>query len=70
MARSESTAGPALFQPSVPRSTGTTVWIACPSLAVNGPCTWPGTTPATERNRPASAVALARSAAVSPPGRS
>src|SRR6185312_12176660 len=70
MFRRESAAGPALFQPSWPRLTGTIVSIALPSWATNGPVTWPWTTPATPANRLASAAALALSAAVRPAGRS
>src|SRR5438874_6076253 len=70
MLLSESAAGPALFQPSWPRLTGTIVSIALPSLATNGPVTWPWTTPATPAKRLASAVAFALSAAVTPAGRS
>src|SRR6266568_3364024 len=68
--RMASAAVPAAFQPFLPRLTGTTVWIAWPSLAKNGPDTWPRTTPEMAANRLASAPALARSAAVSPAGRS
>src|SRR6476661_2962135 len=70
MFRRESAAGPALFQPSWPRLTGTIVSIALPSRDTNGPVTWPWTTPATPAKRLASAVALALSAAVTPAGRS
>src|SRR2546429_2539933 len=65
-----SAAVPAWFQPSWPRLTGTIVSIALPSLATNGPATWPWRTPATPPKRLASAVAFALSAAVTPAGRS
>src|SRR5436190_10392321 len=70
MFRRESAAGPALFQPSWPRLTGTIVSIALPAWATKGPITWPWTTPATPAKRLASAAALALSAAVRPAGRS
>src|SRR5512135_1404416 len=65
-----SAAVPAPFQPLWPRLTGTSVSIALPSRATNGPATWPLTTSATPAKRRASAVAFALSAAVTPPGRS
>src|SRR5712691_826770 len=68
--RTASAAVPAAFQPFLPRLTGTTVWIAWPSLAKNGPDTWPRTTPEMAANLFASAAAFARSAAVRPAGRS
>src|SRR5215813_5157849 len=70
MPRMESAALPAPFQPFLPRLTGTTVSIAWPSLATNGPATWLRTTPDTVVNLVASDAAFARSAAVSPDGRS
>ena len=63
-------AADAPFQPFEPRLTGTMVSIALPSLAKTGPCTCPGTTPVTSANCLASATAFARSALVSPEGRS
>src|ERR1017187_506223 len=68
--RIESAAVPAEFQPFLPRLTGMTVSIAWPSLAKNGPETWPGTTPEMVVNFCASDAAFARSAAVRPDGRS
>ena len=70
MLRSAVAAAGAPFQPFEPRLTGTIVSIALPSLAKNGPATCPCTTPATCANRPASVMALARSALVRPDGRS
>src|SRR5258708_7434985 len=68
--RMASAALPASFQPFLPRLTGTTVSIAWPSLAKNGPETWPRTTPEMVLNFAASDAAFARSAAVRPAGRS
>src|SRR5215472_3064832 len=70
MARSPSAADPAALQPLLPRLTGTSVSIALPSLATNGPATWPWMTPEIVVNLVASAVAFALSAAVRPLGRS
>src|ERR1051326_7524812 len=70
MFRRESAAGPALFQPSWPRLTGTIVSIALPSWATNGPVTWPWTTPATPAKRLAWGPAWAWSGAVRRAGRS
>src|SRR4029077_553772 len=70
MFRRESAAGPALFQPSWPRLTGTIVSIALPSWATNGPVTLPWTNPGPPAKRPASAVALGVLAGVTPAGRS
>src|ERR1039457_943238 len=68
--RIASAAVPAAFQPFLPRLTGMTVSIAWPSLAKNGPETWPRTTPEMVVNFCASDAAFARSAAVRPAGRS
>src|SRR5260221_12954534 len=68
--RMASAARPASFQPFLPKLTGTTVSIARPSLAKNGPETWPRTTPEMVVNFAASDAAFARSAAVRPAGRS
>ena len=70
IARSESAAGAASFQPLLPRLTGTIVSIALPSADAIGPVTWPCRTPETVANFAASAAALALSAAVTPDGRS
>src|SRR5580704_7433540 len=70
MLRRAVTAAGAPFQPFEPRSTGTIVSIALPSLAKIGPVTCPCTTPATCANRAASVTAFARSALVRPDGRS
>src|SRR5260221_2895297 len=68
--RMASAALPASFQPFLPRLTGTTVSIAWPSLAKNGPETWPRTTPERALQFAGSDGAFARSAAVRPGGRS
>src|SRR5215469_7538446 len=70
MPRMASAEVPAAFQPFLPRLTGTTVSIARPSLDTNGPATCPRTTRGTVANRAASDAAFARSAAVTPAGRS
>ncbi len=59
----------AFSQPFGPRSNVTTVCSACPSWDGIGPAGLP-TTPSKVANCSASAAALVRSAAVSPPGRS
>ena len=69
MERSFPASVPAWFQPFLPRLTGTTVSMARPSLATNGPWISLATTPWTVAKRRASAVALALSAAVRPDGR-
>src|SRR6266699_946131 len=70
MVRSVVAAADAPFQPFEPRLTGTMVSIALPSVATLGPVTWLAITPATPRNRLASAAAFALSALVRPDGRS
>src|SRR5215468_10031219 len=70
MPRIASAAVPAAFQPFLPRLTATTVSTARPSPDTNGPATCPPTTRGTVANRAASDTALARSAKVTPDGRS
>src|SRR6516165_9831183 len=70
IARMESAAVLALLEPFSPRLTGTMVSMALPSAAGIGPTIWPRTTPWSPANLRASAVALARSAAVTPEARS
>ena len=70
IARMESAAVAAPFQPWLPRLTETMVWMALPSADGIGPVTWPAPTPCSPAKLLASAAALARSAAVSPEARS
>ena len=71
MARSASAAGPAAFQPWLPRLTATIVSIALSSCETNGPVTCPRYDAGRRwRSGLASAAAFALSAAVRPLGRS